>query len=289
MRGLNRVDPQSAPASTNGQGAQSSGLAELYDREISTQADIRQIEAVAAASAAGTDRLAADVRDIPADDPFLQGPRVRAADARRNYEYLINGEQLAPDNPRVLMARHRLVAAEAELERQKQSLQRHLTSDGVALEAKLQGLRARLTAIKVSILAAERRLPARRERTIEMDLMEREIEFAAARLKQAEIKGAELRLTAVSSKSRLSVVDTAVPPESSQPGIVRALLLSAVPVLLLLLIHIGWNYLRQVRQRAILAIQLATAPLQNGTHAHALAGETSGAKKDSNVDGEASA
>jgi uncharacterized protein involved in exopolysaccharide biosynthesis len=236
------------------------GFGGLFEKMQETQAEIAQLEASKASEEAGTHRLLGNLEEIPLDDPFLRTARDRVYEARRNYTYLVNGQELAAENPQVVAAAQRLKQAQDELKRQADAELKNLTTTRNDVNIKLDGLKARLATIRAAMDASERKLPTRRLRAVDQAFLEKEMEFAAKRLEATEVKGAELRLTAVSGKSRLNVVDAAYVPDSSQPGIMKATLIGLILTLLPLGISIVVDYLRQVRQRAAIAFRIAGAP-----------------------------
>jgi uncharacterized protein involved in exopolysaccharide biosynthesis len=263
---LRNTDSLSAPGSvTEGPAAGGgNGLETLYDQLIRIEAQIRGAEAAEATEDANKLRQLNGVTKLPPDDPFLARARRDLDEATVTLENLRNAYQLGEDNPRVVIARKRVRIAQDELNRQIKGYHGGLTTERLEADTRLKSLQAQRDSIQASIRQAESKLPVRRERTTALLELEKEQEITLTVLKATEQRAAELRLTAPSAKSRLSVVDSAIPPEGGQPGLARAGLVAAFLTVLLFFPTLMWDYRRQARRRNPLDQELAGAAHTNG-------------------------
>jgi uncharacterized protein involved in exopolysaccharide biosynthesis len=264
---LRNSDSLTAPASmTEGPTGSANGLQSLYDQLLKTEASIRGAEAAQQAEIQNTQRRLGSLASIPGDDPFLGYARRNLNEARYNLNTLIRASYLSDENPRVVSARKRVQIAAEELQKEEEGYREGLTTTHLEADARLQSLRAQRDSIQDSIRKAESRLPTRRERTTAMIELEKEQEIALTVLKATEEKYAELRMSAPSANSRMTVVDSAIPPETGQPGLMRAGLIAFLIMALPFFPTVLWDYLRRMHARVPAAQPLAVAPHTNGIH-----------------------
>jgi hypothetical protein len=245
--------PTSSSTSETSMGIPGS-LMTLEEEAEKLQAEIRGAEAAQQAQSSGMQRQLVGLAAIPLDDPFLFIARDNLNRAHNLLKTLREADQLSDDNPKVVTAREKVRIAQTDLNNQEAGFRMGLTTDRVIAETKLESLRARRDAMLNSIHKAESRLPARRERSLEMLELQKDQEIRLAALKATEEKAAELRMSNVSALSRLSPVDEAIVPEGGQPRMVQVVMLGIVAVILLYFPAVGLDYMRLARQQPTVAL-----------------------------------
>ena len=157
---------------------------------------------------------------IPSEDPVLSIAR-----ARYNQEILemrfLQSQDMVDTNPRVVLQRRRVKIAESQLKAQIASIQKGNTSDYI----RRQALQAELDLVEQQIVQAIRDMKTNRSLGTEFEKRRKEVEFIGDTLKTAYTQYETLKLQTVSAQNRMSVIDLALPPETSKPGY---LMLSAI-------------------------------------------------------------
>ena len=257
--GLDRVAQRNIPSgpSIESSSGASSDAVQLYQEQARTEADIRSAEATQQAQTRLTQEQLKHLETLPTEDYLLQEARstvhkaeLRLKRAQDNY---------GPDNPDVRDAQDNLKAAQQEETRQKQGIQEARTSDQVDLTKKLESLRARLDNINGNIAKLESGFSTKRGLASKMEILRNEQVLALKRLEQAEIKAVEVRLSAVSGKSMITVVDEAEPPAVGSPTKTRTAIIGVVLAGLAMMLAAAWEYLKQIRRRSLAAVQFAAA------------------------------
>jgi uncharacterized protein involved in exopolysaccharide biosynthesis len=237
---LNSYDPRTSPDT-----ATTANLARFYQDAATTDADLQAALAAQADHASGVHRQLADITHLPLEDPFLQAERERVSQAQLQYHELTTVEMLAQHNPLVIRAAARLAAAKAALARQETAYSQYYTTDNVTMSANIASLRAKLTAITDAIRSVARRLPAQRDLAFQLDRLKSDQELAFGRLKETITRYVDVKLSTVSGRSRVTVVDSALPPDNGAPGLIRILVLAVFSVFVICFLQLGLDYVRE--------------------------------------------
>ncbi len=243
--GLRSYDPRTSPDTSA-----TANLAQFYQDAAATDADLQAALAAQADKASGIHRQLTEINHLPLEDPFLQAERERLSQAQLQFHELTQVEMLANKNPLVVRAAARLNAAEAALARQETAYRQYYTTDNVTMSANIASLRAKLTAITNSIKATARRLPAQRDLAFQMSQLKADQELQFGRLKETLTRYVDVKLSTVSGRSRVTVVDSALVPASGAPGIVRILVLSIFASIVICMLQLGRDYLREYEARS---------------------------------------
>ncbi len=245
-RGLSRVDPRSLPASSPASGiagpgqtpggdmptspfasvrgvdaaTASSGLAGLYVALNQVQAELSETQAVRATGQALISTQLQDLSRVPTDDPLLTDVRNRVTQDRIAFQTL---SALYPpgsedQHPNLLAARQRLDFDEADLNRQKAGIKQRLTTPDVRSAETIKGLYARQAKLLDQIAAAQRHLGTSRQLSGEAGRLQAEVGLQLGVLQTTLSEAEKVKLNNASSQSRMSVIDTALPPKSGEPG-----------------------------------------------------------------------
>lgn len=257
--GLDRVAQRNIPSgpSIEASSGASSDAVQLYQEQARTEADIRSTEATQEAQTRLTQEQLKHLETLPTEDYLLQEARstVHKAELRLKRAQ----DNFGPDYPDVRDAQDSLRAARQAEAQQKQGIQEARTSDQVDLTKKLESLRARLDNINGNIAKLESGFSTKRGLASQMEILRNEQVLALKRLEQAEIKAVEVRLSAVSGKSMITVVDEAQPPAVGSPAKTRTAIVGVVLAALAMMVAAVWEYLKQIRRRSLAAVQFAAA------------------------------
>ena len=247
-RGLRGVDPRSAPGSgQTGPETGSSGdtLLPLYAALGQVQAELRSDQAARQTRDALTGQQIRNLADIPADDPLLATARSQVTNDQAAYETAIR--LYGSENPVVIRAQTQLEVDKAQLARQIQGVKRRLTTPNLRSDEQIQSLYAKQSALQGQIAQAGKRLGVKRALSGEFARLQTEVAIQLAVLNSTMTGAARVRLENASSASRMSIIDTAIPPKSGEPGMLRLALACLGLVILAFLISIVRAYLKQAR------------------------------------------
>ncbi len=246
VRSLNKQDVRATPAPTVEGGASAPpGLSTLFEEQIKVAADISALKKGSSVQETGVNDLLSNLNNLPTEDPLLGEARDKVRFYKNKLARL--QQNLAPENQQVVQAQQDLQLAQGELNRQESAIKSRRTTENVDIERRLASLKARSASIQDAIDRALSQLPLRRELTSQLQRLLADRLIAGKKLETAETEVAKLQINAVSGQSKTSVIDTAIPPETGSPGILRISLLSFGVALIAVLIGIIASYIRQVR------------------------------------------
>lgn len=218
-RGLNKVDPRSAPTSGDSSAASSgslSGLGTLYSSLATVQAELRAAQAARSTRDALTTEQLQDINNIPTDDPLLGDARSRVT---QDQSALTVAERLyGPENPNVVRARKQLQVDQAQLQEQVQGVRQRLTTPSIRSDEEIQSLFARQSVLTQQVSQAERRLGVSRQLSVRFGQLQTDVALRLEVLKTTLSEAAKIRLNNASAGSTMSVVDPAEPPKGGDPG-----------------------------------------------------------------------
>lgn len=213
-----------APANTPPGPYRAGLVAGLTQALQAVQVEIRSDKASSAAHGALLKQQITHLTSLPTEDPLLAARRQDVAQAVAALNQL--RISLGPDHPRVRAAEMAVALARQRLQQQEGSLLDNLTSTQVADRVKLAGLIARRDALAAELKAARSASPAAQRAAFQFERLEDEMSIALAARKATEEEAARVRMSAVSARTRLSLVDAAEIPEGGSPGLVSSLALS---------------------------------------------------------------
>ncbi len=294
-RGLSRTDPRSvpalsaslppegspaggtpAPASSSSSSASPAGgtdpatassvLPGLYAELNRVQAELGETQAVRATGQALIGTQIQDLSRVPTDDPLLTDVRSRVAQDRIAYQTL---SALYPpgsedQHPNLLAAKARLGFDQADLSRQIEGVKQRLTTPDVRSAEQVKGLYARQAVLAGEITSAQRHLGIRRQLSGEAGRLSAEVAIQLDVLKATLDEAAKVRLNNASSLSRMTIIDTAVPPKSGEPGLGKLAAACIGLAVLGFLVAVVLDYLRAAPQPAGTASGMAGAGGMNG-------------------------
>ena len=247
--GLRRVDPRSAPAS--GQtgadtGSAGDALGTLYASLAAVQAELKADQAARQTRDALTNEQIRNLPNVPTDDPLLATARSQVTQDQAAYNTAVR--LYGPENPSVIKAQAQLEVDQAQLARQIQGVKQRLTTPNVRSDEEIQSLYAKQAALVAQIAQGGRRLGVRRELSGEFTRLQTEVAIRLAVLNTTMTEAAKVRLENAASGSRMSLIDTAMPPRFGEPGPLRLGAACLGLVILAFLIAVTRDYLRQTRR-----------------------------------------
>lgn len=257
-RGLSRVDPRSAPPLTAAVPADggrtgsfgssadastaASGLAGLYVALNQVNAELSATQAVRATGQALIGSQLRDLSRVPTDDPLLADARNRVIQDQSTYNE--SSRLYGPENPSVIRAQTQLSVDQAVLDRQIQGVQKNLTTPDIRSAEQIKGLYARQTALLGQIASAQRHLGVSRRLSGEAARLQAEVGIQLAVLQTTLSEAAKIRLENASSLSRMTVIDTAIPPKNGEPGLTKLAAACLALAVLAFLVAVILEYLR---------------------------------------------
>lgn len=245
-RGLNSVDPRSAPSAGDTSSLPSaglSGLGTLYGSLAAVQADLRAAQAARNARDALTTEQLQDINNIPTDDPLLGEARSRVT---QDQNALAVAEKLyGPENSAVISARKRLEVDNAQLQQQIQGVRQRLTTPSIGTDVQIRGLYARQTELTKLIHQAEQRLGLSRQLSSQFGKLQTEVTLRLEVLRTTLAEAAKIRLNNAAAGSNMSVIDPAETPLGGSPGPLKLGAVAVALTLLAFLISVARDYLRQ--------------------------------------------
>jgi len=269
-RSLGRVDPRSAPTSaseTADATTAATGLGALYTSLYGVQSNLRAAQAVRLASAQRVAGQLNKLSEVPTDDPLLAEARGKVSQDQADYQTAWN--LYGPENPSVIRAKTRLDVDQAQLNRQVQGVRQELTTANVRIDSQIQSLYARQASLVKQITSAERHLGIHRQLSGELGRLQAEVGFQADILRATLTQAQNIKMNNASAQSRMTIIDTAEPALSGEPGTTRLALFCLLPVLLAFLVAVVLDYLRSAR--AARAGAGSPAASANGSNARPLA------------------
>jgi len=245
-RGLNGVDPRSAPSSSDPAALPSgslSGLGTLYGALSAVQAELQSAQAARSTREALTNEQLQDINNLPTDDPLLSEARSRVAQDRNT---LAVAEKLyGPENPAVVSASKKLEVDNAQLQQQIQGVRQRLTTPNVRSDEQIQSLYARQSVLTKQIRQAEQRLGLSRQLSSQFGRLQTEVTLRLEVLRTTLAEAAKIRLNNAAGGSNMSVIDPAEPPLGGSPGPLKLAGAAIALTLLAFLISVARDYLRQ--------------------------------------------
>ncbi len=213
-------------------------LQTLYAQRATLESEIASTEAALDMGARLQENQLSNVGALPSEDPLLTAARAAVNAARTRLDNL--QIQYGPAHPRVIAERERLRLAEAKLQEQIQTVRKGYTTDRVEAQVRLDALKTKYATVKRQIAEAEQKTQKGREYSTEFERLRNEVTLRLEVLKAAASQAATLSMQVVSAQNRMRVVDSALPPKSGSPGMLKLGLMCGFLTLALLA---GWAQL----------------------------------------------
>jgi len=245
--------------------AASSGLAALDEQYERVQTDLHAAQAARLTREQGITEQLRNLSRLPTDDPQLSDIRTRVANDQITYNTA--SKIYGPENPAVIRAQTQLKSDQDQLDLQAQGVRERLTTPDIASDQQIKTLYARQASLSDQIERAARRLGVSRNLSFEKDRLQQELEFQKDILRETLTQAQNIKLNNASAQSRMTIIDTAVPPAGGEPATARLALLCLLPVLLAFLLAVLLDYLRGARAARVGAAPSAPA---NGSGAKPL-------------------
>lgn len=241
-------------------GMSASGLGALEAQLSQVQADLRAATVSRQAEKEMTAEQIQSLPSVPADDPLLATIRNQVKQDQADYKTY--SSLYGPEHPRVVAARARLQVDQAELYRQIQGVKNGLTTPNIRSGQQILSLYARQDELSKQIARARRRLIVSRGLSGEYGRLQAEVQFQAAVLQETLTQGARISMENASALNRMTIIDSAIPPKSGAPGVLKLALGSLALVLLAFCIAVARDYLRL--SAATRAVTAPAGPAANG-------------------------
>ena len=274
-RDLGRTDPRNAPASESPSSTPSpgpdraddataaSGLGGLYSSLFQVQGDLRAALAARQTTAERRNSQINDLSRVPENDPLLADIRSRVKRDQAAVE--TDSRLLGPENPRIIADQTRLQTDQSELERQVSGVRQNLTTPDAEADAQIQSLYAKQAELVKNIASSQRHLGISRQLSGEQGRLQTEVSLRLDYLRTALGEAAKIRLDNVSAQSRMSIVDTALPPSGGEPTSSKMAVGCLIPVLLAFFVAVLADYFRSARAKAREARTTPPPPPVNGS------------------------
>lgn len=283
--GLKQMDPRSLPAASSsaltaggdtsapssgpvrGIDAETaaSGLGGLYTELNRVQAELSETQAVRATGQSLIGTQLQDLSRVPTDDPLLTDVRNRVNQDRTTYNTLSALYPPGSQNVNLVAAKSRLDFDQADLNRQIEGIKQRLTTPDVRSAETIKGLYARAAKLKAQIAQAQRHLGTSRQLSGEAGRLAAEVGIQLSVLQATLGEAAKIRLDNASALSRMSVIDTALPPKSGEPGTAKLAAVCLALAIAGFLISIVVDYLRSASPRLVSALLPGSGTNGSGT------------------------
>ena len=270
-RNLSHVDPRSAPAPSTttssadptaaltGDAAATAGMGGLYTQLYSVENELRSSEAIRQSGDRLTETQLGALGSVPADDPLLITIRNQVKQDQRDYNTY--SSLYGPENPNVINASKRLEVDQAELDRQIRGVKSRLTTPSIRTDQQIQGLYARQKNLLAQIAQANRQLGTHRQLAGEMRLLETEVALRLEVLRTTMVEAKKIKMNNASALSQMSIIDSALPPKSGEPGTPKLAAACLGLLLLVFAVAVMREYLRLAE-----ADRAAPALLEHGAN-----------------------
>lgn len=246
-----RVGPggDAAPSAGSDAAAASSGLGALYAESDRVQADLRAAQAARLTRESRIAKQLNNLSRLPTDDPQLSDIRTRVASDEIAFNTA--SRLYGPENTAVIQAQTRLQSDQEQLDLQAQGVRERLTTPDIASDQQIKALYARQATLLSQIGRAERRLGVSRNLSFELGRLQAELGFQAEILRTTYAQAKSIQMNNASAQSRMTIIDSALPPAAGEPGTTRLALLCLLPVLLAFLVSVVLDYLAGARAARI--------------------------------------
>lgn len=212
-------------------------IQQLYIKRGALEVEIEALKTSRSATKSLIENSPDNMTKMPDEDPFLGMARSQVNFARTRLNNLMIS--LAEENPRVIDAKKALALAEKNLKEKSDSYLRGLTSEGVRLKT----AQASYEKVLEQIRRAEKNFQFGRVAMADYETQKNEVMLALEGLKVMSARFAEMRLSMVSAKNRMIIIDNARPARYGTPGLGMASLLSLFVGIGVIAIWIGFSYL----------------------------------------------
>lgn len=223
----------------------SSGLNTLYNQYDAVQTDLHAAQAARRTRESGITGQLQNLSQLPTDDPQLSDIRTRVSADQTAYDTARN--LYGPENPAVIRAQTQLAADQRQLGLQTQGVQKRLTTPDINSDQQINALYAKQATLADKVASAERRLGVSRNLSFELGRLQAELGFQADIYRETLTQAKSIQMNNASAQSRMSIIDSALPPGGGEPTTTRLALLCLLPVLLAFALAVVQDYLRRAR------------------------------------------
>ena len=192
---------------------------------------------------------------LPAEDSLLNNARSRVTEAELNFKRV--SDVYGPSKREYSEAEDSLRHAKDELAQQLKGIQKLQTSDQVELRKQLAVQKDRRDSLAKRIASAENSLFSRRDLAWRLEQLRTDQGIAQGRMQQAEVKAVDVRLSTLTGKSKISILDKALPPDTNMAGNASPTRASILIGLLAMCAVTALEYMRAIRRRSLNAFQFA--------------------------------
>lgn len=242
-------------------GTSGAAVGSLYDQLARVEQDIKAAQASQRASQQAREKQLQGLGGLSSEDPLLTQARELV---RRDQADLIAATRLyGPENPHLLAVQSKLQVDQAALARQVAGAKQKLATPEVRTDADLKAMLARQGVLLEQVARARSQQKVSNRLSGEYDRLKAEVSLQLAVLQTAMMEAAKVRASTVSSQSRMTVIDPAIPAKFSQPRTLIMVAQALFLVLLSILVALVREYLKRARQMAT-----PPRPSANGLAAH---------------------
>lgn len=231
-----------------------------------------------------------NLKILPAEDTLLNAARNRVATAESAFRRVEDAYN--PEARQYKEAADVLRHAKEDLAQQLKGIQKLQTSDQVDMRKNLAVQQDRRASLAKQIAKAEENLFSRRDLAWRMEQLRTDQGIAQQRMQAAEVKAVDVRLSTLTGKSKISILDPALPPDSNAQGNASPTRMSILLGLFAMGFVTALEYMRAIRRRSLNAYQFALSTAgrtgnglahsdSNGNGSHA-AGKSNGAAVNGN-------
>ena len=253
-------------------------LFSLYNQIDQLDADMRATLVAQEASKKINTEQVKNIPILPAEDRLLNSARARLTAAESNFKRVdeaYNSESRvykdAEDN-----VRH----AKEELAQQLKGIQKLQTTDQMDTRKQLEIQKDRRASLVKLANKAETNLFSRRDLAWRMEQLRTDQGIAQGRMQAAEVKAVDVRLSTLTGKSKISVLDPALPPDTNMSGNSSPARASILMALVAMALMTAFEYMRGLRRQSLNAYQFALS-----TGGYGGSGMTNGAHSNGNGNG----
>ncbi len=248
-------------------------LFSLYNQIDQIDADMR---ATLVAQEASKKLHAEQVKNIPilpAEDSLLNSARSRLSAAESNFKRV--SDAYNPEARAYQEAEDNVRHAKEDLAQQLKGIQKLQTTDQMDTRKQLDVQKDRRASLVKLATKAESNLFSRRDLAWRMEQLRTDQGIAQQRMQAAEVKAVDVRLSTLTGKSKISILDDALPPDTNMQGNSSPARASILIALFAMALVTAFEYMRGLRRQSLNAYQFALSTggyggngMTNGAHSN---------------------
>lgn len=230
-------------------------LFSLYNQIDQIDADMRATLVAQEASKKIHAEQVKNIPILPAEDSLLNSARNRVLAAESNFKRV--NDAYNPEARQYKEAEDNLRHAREDLAQQMKGVQKLQTSDQMDTRKQLEVQKDRRASLVKLASKAENNLFSRRDLAWRMEQLRTDQSIAQQRMQAAEVKAVDVRLSTLTGKSKISVLDEALPPDTNMQGNSSPMRTSILIGLLAMILMTALEYTRALRRQSLNAYQFA--------------------------------